>query len=403
MKHSRYIGLALILVVLLPACDMLSSMSGATPEATPAPAVQVVPMVSVTGELVPADWITIDAQVGGEVLEVLVEEGTVVEAGDLLVQLDDADARLAVEQAEVNLRTIQIQVAQAKVGPYAENIAVAAAQVAAAQVAVTQTLAARNQLTYPGLAADIAAAEAAVASATSEQCVLSDRYDDMIKCDKVEGEDDVCPNLGRNEKETRFALHAANLRLAAAEAQRAAVETQYWAQVKAAEVAVDVAQAQWEVSVAQWMAAQLGPRQEDIAVAEAAVVQAEVTLEMAQVALERTAIYAPIGGTVGKVLIKRGESIMPDQPLVTLGDLTTLQVETTDLDEIDVAKIRLEQEVVVTFDALPNQTFAGHVQKIAPMADSNKSSVNYEVIIIVDELDPLLRWGMTAFVDVEVE
>jgi len=40
--------------------------------------------------------------------------------------------------------------------------------------------------------------------------------------------------------------------------------------------------------------------------------------------------------------------------------------------------------------------------RIAPMSTPGQSAVNYIVTVALDEIDPALRWGMTAFVDVQV-
>jgi multidrug resistance efflux pump len=121
------------------------------------------------------------------------------------------------------------------------------------------------------------------------------------------------------------------------------------------------------------------------------------------VALERCEVRAPFAGTVGAVNVRVGELIASGQPLITLGDLTTLRVETTDLDEIDVARVAVGQQADVTFDALPERVFTGRVVRISPMAEPGTGGVNYTVILELDELDPVIRWGMTAFVDIEVD
>ena len=136
--------------------------------------------------------------------------------------------------------------------------------------------------------------------------------------------------------------------------------------------------------------------------AEASVSQAEAALEVAQLTVTRSEFRAPFAGTVGMLSVRVGEVIAPGQPLVTLGDLATLHVETTDLDEIDVARVTVGQQAAVSFDALPEQVFTGRVTHISPMAEPGSGGVNYTVIIEMEELDPAIRWGMTAFVDIEV-
>ncbi len=173
-------------------------------------------------------------------------------------------------------------------------------------------------------------------------------------------------------------------------------------QIRAAEAAVWAAAAQQDVAQAQLELLQAGATAEEIAVAEASVTQAEVALETARVALERCEVRAPFAGTVGLVSVRVGELVTPGQPLITLGDLSTLRVETTDLDEIDVARVAVGQQATLTFDALPEQVLTGRVTRISPMAEPGSGGVNYTVIVELDEIAPVIRWGMTAFVDIEV-
>ena len=94
---------------------------------------------------------------------------------------------------------------------------------------------------------------------------------------------------------------------------------------------------------------------------------------------------------------------MPGQPVLVLGDLDTLQVETTDLDEIDIARIQTGQRADLTFDALPEEVLTGEVVRIAPMSTPGQAATTYKVIVEFDEIDPALRWGMTAFVDIWIK
>ena len=97
-----------------------------------------------------------------------------------------------------------------------------------------------------------------------------------------------------------------------------------------------------------------------------------------------------------------GEWLMPGMPVIELGNLEGLRVETTDLNEIDAARIQLDDSVIVTFDALPGVTVGGTVQRIA-YKSAEGSGVNYTAVILLDEIPEGLRWGMTAFVDIEVD
>ncbi len=401
IRRNRIITLMLAVIFLLPACDITS-----TPTPTPVVVEDIVPLVSVTGKVVPDVWTIVGAQSGGLVDAVLIEEGDDVGPDDVLVRLDDTDARLAVLQAEAAIESAQARVAQVQVTPRPEDIAVAEAQVVVATHVISQAIAQRNQLFSGAKEAEIAAAEAAVAAAEAEQRVAREQHDQTMKCHTVTKPDgsteEICPALGTLEEQARYALNAANESLAAAQARLEAVRSGFGMDAYVAQTAIDVAVAQRDVAEAQVETLKVEPRPEDVAVMEAAVQDAQLALEAAYVALARMEISPPFSGTVGMVHVRAGEFIAPGQPIATIGDLTTLCVETTDLDEIDVAQVYVGQEATITFDALPDRAFTGRVRRIATMADPGGGGVNYTVILDVEELDPLIRWGMTAFIDLKV-
>lgn len=398
----RYLLSLWVFIILFTGCSAESEEA-----ATPVSFEDVTPLVSVTGKLVPAVWSTVGTQSGGMVTAVLVEEGDVIEAGDILVQFDAVDARLTVQQAEAALAAAKAQLAQIQAGPRAEEIAVAEAQIEASKALVSQAAAQRDELQAGANDAQIAAAKAQVAAAQAEQRVAEDQHNNTMECRTVTLPDGrtqkVCPALGTFEEQARYTLHAANEAVAAAQAQLSAALAGADDRTRAVESAVWAASAQRDVAQAQLELLKAGVRDVDVAVVASTVTQAQAALDAAQVVLERTQVRAPISGTVGMRHVRRGEFVAPGQPLVTLGNLGTLRVETTDLDEIDVAQVRIDQEVTVTFDALPDRTFTGRITRIAPMAESGGGGVNYTVVIELNELEPVLRWGMTAFVDIVVE
>jgi HlyD family secretion protein len=401
MKKSMTIGL-IVLLVLLTGCA--GSEEETTDLDTPP---DYVPMVSVTGEVLPAEWATISARTGGPVSDVLVEPGDAVAEGDLLVELETTDAELAVQQAEAALAAAEAELALLRADPRGEEVAVAEAQIEAARAGVSQAASERDRLQSGATAAEIAAAEAEVAAALAERNAALEAHDQTLRCQTITQPDgtteEICPALGPVEEQARYRLHAAEEALAAAQARLDAVVAGEDDQLQAADATVWAAAAQRDLAQAQLDLLQAEVTAEQIAVAQAAVAQAEVVLENAQVALARCEIRAPFAGTVGAIQVRRGELVAPNQPLVTLGDLATLRVETTDLGEFDVARVTVGQEATITFDALPNQTFSGRLTRIDPMADPGSGGVNYTAVVELDEIPSQVRWGMTAFVDIEVE
>jgi multidrug resistance efflux pump len=398
------------LVIIVSALILLFSGCGGMQDETPTPEAEeeYVPVISVTGEVVPAVWTILSARISGPVIELPVEPGDEVAAGDLLVRIDCTDAELAVRQAEVAVESAQAQLALVETGPLPEQVAVAKAQIEAARATITQTIAQRDQLLTGATAAEIAAARAQLAAAQAEQWTANEAHEQTMKCYEVPreggGKKKVCPTLGTEEEQARFRLDIANKELAAAEAQLNRLFAGADAnEIRAAEAAVAAAEAQQRIAQAELELLQVGPLAEEIAVANVSIAQSEAALEAARVALEYCEVHAPYAGTVGAVEVRPGELIAAGQPLITLGDLTTLRVETTDLDEIDVGRVTVGQEAAITVDALPDQVFTARVTRISPMANPGAGGVNYTAILELDTLDPAILWGMTAFVDIEVE
>jgi multidrug resistance efflux pump len=87
--------------------------------------------------------------------------------------------------------------------------------------------------------------------------------------------------------------------------------------------------------------------------------------------------------------------VLPGQALMTLADVSKLQVETTDLSERDIPRVSLGQKASVTIKSL-NQTVAGKVSAISALADSLGGDVVYQTTIDLDNQPAGLRAGMSV-------
>jgi HlyD family secretion protein len=101
--------------------------------------------------------------------------------------------------------------------------------------------------------------------------------------------------------------------------------------------------------------------------AESAVSAARTEVRMAEAMLDKTRIRAPMNGTVLQVNSKEGEIVAPspEQPLVVMGDMSVVRVK-AEVDEGDVAKIKVGQKAYVRSVSHPGQDFEGKVSRIAP-------------------------------------
>jgi HlyD family secretion protein len=349
-----------------------------------------------------------------------------------------AAAEGAVTVAQGNLAAAEARLAQIEEGASltvaaAEaNLAEAEGAVQAANAERAHALAVLSQVQSSARPEEVAFYQAELARAEAELRLPTNVHDDLI--DKGVG--------GTTEERARFTMEAAQAGrdaasaqlalaqagpasgdLAAASAGIAAADAQIAiaeAGVQAAETAlaqaqaglrdVDVARAQ--VTIAQGQLAQAeaerdrllaGATPEQIVALEAMVDQAEAALAQAESALRKSALTAPMDGVVGNVYLRAGELAMPDEPVVVVGDVSSLLVETTDLNEVDAAQVSLDSPVTLSFDALPGQVIEGRVVRIAPMASDGQGGTNFRAIIEMISPPEALLWGMTAFVDIELE
>ena len=142
--------------------------------------------------------------------------------------------------------------------------------------------------------------------------------------------------------------------------------------------------------------------------AKADVMQAQARVNATRVEQKRTVLYAPFAGTVAKIVGEVGEYStpsppgVPTPPAIDLIDDTCLYVRAP-MDEVDAPKISAGQTVRISFDALPKQSFAGKVKRVAPYVsavEKQARTVDIDATLDTDKTPPKLLVGYSA--DVEV-
>ena len=85
-----------------------------------------------------------------------------------------------------------------------------------------------------------------------------------------------------------------------------------------------------------------------------------------------------------------------------LAKLDNLQVETTDLSELNVASVKIGQAATVHIEALGKE-IPGVVTAISPISDTIGGDVVFKVTIQLNEQPKELLWGMSADVEIQTE
>lgn len=439
----RWLLILIVLIVLLGGGGYYAMqqglLPGSTTEATPdattavdsaAPAAQVdtpAPSVVADARLVPVQRADLSLAVGGIVAEVLVQEGDVVTAGQLLVRLNANQQQVAVSRAQADLQRTQARLLELTAPPRPEEVAQAEAALTAAQARY-------DRLAGAALPGEIAAAEAGlnatqaslakVLEGAGDQQLIAARAD-LANAQAVLKQAQSAYNLvkWRNDlgatpqsaalQQATNNFEAAQARLAdleegASQADIAAASAQVrqsQAQLQTLRNAMpsDMTAAQADVSAQQ---AQLdlllaGPRAETVAVAEADVAGATAALQQALVALGETELRAPFAGTVAALTVETGEQSAPGVALAQLADLTTWEVETEDLTELDIVGILPGAQVDLAFDAIPDLTMTGTVKRVRPIGEDNRGDIVYTVVIDPAQQDARFLWNMTTVVTLQ--
>ncbi len=369
--NTRSIIIGIVMVALLGIAFLTLGGDSAmlAPQPTPTPHLALLELeniVNASGTLVPVQRANI-AYHGvspARVLRVAVTPGDIVQAGAVLIQLDAAEEEAAVKVARATL-------AQLRAGATPEEIAVAQANLDAAKAQLARV---RAGATPEELAIALANLERAAAVLRDAQS----QYD-HIKDD---------PQRGMYPQSQALHLATQEYRIAEARYQQL-LKGATPEEIRIAEANVAIAQAHLE-------RVRVGARAEEIAIAQA-------RLEQASSLLALKTITAPFTGTVAAVHVKTGETVTPGMPIVVIGDVSRMRLETDDLSEAYIARVCSGQIAMVTFDALPGKSFQGRVTYIAPMASAKQGGTNYTVYIEFDSLDPALRWGMTGHIEINTK
>ena len=148
--------------------------------------------------------------------------------------------------------------------------------------------------------------------------------------------------------------------------------------------------------------------QEQHATAKAQQVRAEVFLENAKIALDDTLVRSPIKGTVifrpveiGQVITSPTAAVGGGTLLMTMANLNQVRVRAV-VDEIDIGKISLDQEVTLRVSAFRNKKFTGIVSKVEPLGLDVQNVTTFPVLIDIENEENLLLLGMNTEVEIEI-
>ena len=336
-------------------------------------------------------------RVQGQVLHVLVHDNQAVNAGDVLVELDDRDASAQNHAAKADLESAEATLAAANAQlVLAQHSVDAGLRQAKGGVTQAFALSGSSKAQIAQARADLVAAESRAALTGME----------LARTVKLHSEGAIArAELDRSQAEDDQA--------------RAAVD-QAKARLSVASVGLVNAGGGIESAQGRLAAAQTGPDQVLVAkaqvdVAKARVEQAKAALEQAELNLSYMKVRAPTRGVVSRRSVEPGQLVDPARPLLALTELDDSWV-VANFKEDQIGSLRVGQAAEVSLDAFSGRKLNAHVDSFSGGTGSrfallppDNASGNFTkvvqrvpVLIRIDDKpqDIVLRPGLSAFVTV---
>jgi len=441
MERSRskwYIvaGIVILAVILIMVFKPGKKQTGtaAAAAAPPAPPVPVsvataqtsslTRTIQVIGQLQSDREVTLTSKIPGKLVQMLVDTGNHVSAGQMVARLDDSDAINGVQQAQAALALARAHYDQARSGvgmkdtQTAQAITSAKANLQAAKERLAQAV---NTAKIGDTQAEVGVQQAKANLASAQQNLKltiagarqQQREEASLEVDQAQANyDQAQDNYNRMEslykagavpqqtwQSAKYAMQAAQAALGSAKQQSSLVEAgNLPEQVAIAQQSVNQAKAAYDLAVAQLakraynqqdvQAAQAAVRQlqsqldiaeagkaqytltrQDVEAFAAQLQQAQAQLDAAKLQLAETRICTPVSGIIDTRPATVGSSITATTVLMTVAPTHGLYFE-ADVPEASIASVRVGDPVRTTVDALPGQVFTGHVSEIIPIAEA---------------------------------
>jgi len=351
--------------------------------------------------------VNIAPQIGGMVVSVSVEEGSQVNKGDELFRLDDsllkaqrdqANAAIALAEAALNAAKVQYELAL-------NASRLQDQQNRTSRWNITQPTQFELPIWYFDKDEKIESAKAEMETASADlveekanlQKILSDNASQgFVDAEKRVAEAQVAfliadqvltqANSAQDKEELQnFAqdqYDAAETELTSSQSNyNRLLTTQAAKDVLEGRARVQVAQERFDRALDYYNSLMSGDQSLQVKAAESGVTQAEAALSQAQAALatldvqlKNTIVTAPVDGTVLTSSLEVGETLAPTGVVLIIGQLQEVNL-TVFIPETEYGQVKLGDQVSITVDSFPGETFSGTVVYISDQAEFTPRNV----------------------------
>ncbi len=336
-------------------------------------------LVTASGKLVNTRQTTLSMGASGQLAKVDVRPGDRVKQGQVLAALDTTDLEQAVAQAE---QTYLIQQAtySSTLQPSVATIAAARAAVNSAssayQAARQKTATNQDQITVSCI--DLQNAADAVGRTRDAYQAIANDLRGWIQAEKQ------ARKAAWQAAQNAYDAELARCNLARNNTDDSSVRT-----------------AQTQLLAAQNILTNLiSPTATSLITAQADLESARLSLEQARHQLSQSTIVAPFDGVVVDVKQKAGDRVDANTAIVTLIDPQALEVEAS-VAERDLGLVQAGQGAQLLFDAQPDLTATGHVERMVPSRLSGSQAL-YPVYLTFDQLPAGLAADMSVDISITI-
>ncbi len=392
--------------------------------------------ITASGVIQPVRRVNLSPKTQGRLAQLYVEQGDIVQAGDVVARMESAEIEAQLIQAEARLdrvkanleklqtgtRPEEIDQAQARLNQVKANLAQLRSgtrpeEIAQGQARLKEAQARLKDAESGSLNDEIAQAQARIDANKAELILASERvqrYQDLkgegaISQDKLDEylRDERRLQAVQNETEKRLEQLQQSQR-SQVQQLRANVEQERQAlnQLENGTRSEEIDRSEAEVAESESKLNQLknGTRSEEITAAKAEVDEAEGQVKFYQVQLEDTKVRAPFSGIITQRYAVEGAFVTPATSAsdATSATSTSIVALAKDLEvlakipEADIAQIKPNQPVEIIADSYPDQVFKGRVNIIAPEAVKERDVTLFQARIIIETGKDQLQSGMNV-------
>jgi HlyD family secretion protein len=343
-----------------------------------------------------ATTVDVSFKIPGKIEKLLVEEGDLVKEGQAIAILEHKDLLAQKDKAQAALET-----AQSRIPALQKNIEfqdkASSQEISQAEAAVKAAESRLNQLLTGSRPQEIQAAKADVDQTLAD---IEKRKADMERAQKLHQSQFISAqdwDAARTAYEMAVATHRK-----AREQYALVLEGPRKEEIDTSRAQLNQTQA--ALRLAKTRKIQVDVLRRELQTAQAQVKEAASALEVIQTQIEYSKLYAPVSGVVLVKNVEGGEFIVPGGAVITLGDLEKPWLKAF-INESDLGKVKLGQQVSVTTDSYPGRVYTGKMTFISSEAEFTPKNVQttkervklvYRIKVILSNPQNELKPGMPA-------